>query len=110
MAREGRMSSETTIKILSIGGMFQIMCQVMHPMEAEERLDRNSGRNIEANYITQLAFKVNGSIIAELLLGKFVSSNPVVGTSVQSLNKGDVVSVNWQDISGRSGAATVTIS
>ena len=99
------MSYSTRIKILEAGKAHQIMCEIRHPMESGDRLDPNSRYKIPANYITQVVFRVNEDIRAELLLGKYVSKNPVVGTQIDDLSVGDRIHVRWQDISGNSGEA-----
>ena len=97
------MNYSTRMKITEIGGAHQILCEIRHPMESGDRLDPNSGNKIPANYITQVVFRVNEEIRAELLLGKYVSKNPVVGTQINYLSAGDRIHILWQDISGNSG-------
>lgn len=97
------MTYSTRMKITEIGDAHQIMCEIRHPMESGDRRDPNSGNRIPANYITQVVFRVNEEIRAELLLGRYVSINPVVGTQLDDLSMGDRVHVRWQDISGNSG-------
>ena len=97
------MSYSTRMKIVKIGGARQIMCEIQHPMESGDRIDPATGYRIPADYITQVVFRVNEEIRAELLLGKYVSKNPVVGTQIDGLSVGDRIHVTWQDISGNSG-------
>ena len=65
---------------------------------------------ITDSYITQVAFRVNGELIAEMLLGKHVAQHPVVGTEVASLSNGDRIEAKWQDMGGDSGNAELTVN
>jgi thiosulfate oxidation carrier complex protein SoxZ len=103
------MSFPTRLKILRDGEAHQIMCEIRHPMEPGDRNNTATGHLIPANYITQVVFRVNEEIRAEILLGKYVSRNPVVGTQIGNLAAGDQIRVSWQDIAGNSGQALGTI-
>ncbi|MGI9319704.1 MAG: thiosulfate oxidation carrier complex protein SoxZ [bacterium] len=100
------MNFSTRLKIVDAGRAHQLMCEIRHPMESGGRKDLITGRIVPANYITQVVFRVNQEIRAELLLGKYVSRNPVVGTQIGNLDKGDLIHVSWQDIAGNSGDAS----
>lgn len=102
------MNYPTRLKIVRSLDSHEIMCEIRHPMEPGDRKDPASGRIAPANYITHVVFRVNDEIRAELLLGKYVSRNPVVGTQIGGLTTGDKVRVSWQDISGNSGQALGT--
>ena len=71
-------------------GGFDVLCQIPHEMSAQ-------------NYLTQVAFRRNETIHAEVLLGRYVSADPVIGTSFGALEAGDEIVVTWQDINGGSG-------
>ncbi len=102
------MSYPTRLKIVKSGDSHQIMCEIRHPMEPGDREDSATGQMVMANYITHIVFRVNEEIRAELLLGKYVSKNPVVGTQIGGLTPGDKIRVSWQDIAGNSGQALGT--
>lgn len=98
-------SYQTTIKVIKAAHGYQVMCEILHPMQAA-RIHPLTGQKINANYITQVTFKVNHNLAGELLLGKYVAKNPVVGINIAALRQGDEIIVQWQDISGRSGRAS----
>jgi thiosulfate oxidation carrier complex protein SoxZ len=104
------MTYPARIKATKSDGGFQVMCEILHPMETGNRNYAGTSVAILANYITQVTFRKNGEIQAQLLLGKYVSSNPVVGTWFKKLKKGDEISVSWQDISGNGGQQSLIIS
>ncbi len=99
----------TRLKVIETEPGHQLMCEIRHPMEPGGRRDKATGRLLPANYITQVVFRVNEEIRAEMLLGKYVSKNPVVGTMVSKLSGGDRIIVSWQDIAGDSGQASVRV-
>lgn len=103
------MSFPTRLKIVKSGDAHQIMCEILHPMEPGDRNNTVTGHLVRANYITHVVFRVNEEIRAELLLGKYVSKNPVVGTQIGNLATGDQIRVSWQDIVGNSGQALAMI-
>lgn len=103
------MTYSTRLKVIETAPGHQLMCEIRHPMESGDRRDKATGRLLPANYITQVVFRVNEEIRAEMLLGKYVSKNPVVGTMVSKLSDGDRIIVSWQDIAGDSGQASVRI-
>ncbi len=78
------------IFIRTSGQGFDVLCRIPHEMSSER-------------YLTQVAFRRNDELHAELLLGRHVAEDPVVGTSFATLESGDQIAVSWQDIGGLSG-------
>lgn len=72
-----------------------IVCRIPHEMTEE-------------SYLTQITIRRNDEIQAQLLLGRNVSRNPVAGTCLGTLETGDTVSVDWEDIAGRTGEVSRT--
>lgn len=72
------------------GQGFDVLCRIRHEMTPDR-------------YLTQVTFRRNDQLHAEVLLGRHVSRDPVIGTSFASLEIGDEVTVAWQDISGTTG-------
>ncbi len=103
------MTYPTRIKISPMDGGFQVMCEILHPMEAGNRNYSGTSVAILANYITQVVFRKNGQIHSELLLGKNISKNPVIGTHFSKLRKGDNITVSWKDISGNEGQESLVV-
>ena len=69
---------------------YDVLCRIPYDMSAEQ-------------YLTQVAFRRNDIVHAEVLLGRYVSSDPVIGTAFSQLTEGDEIHVSWQDIDGGSG-------
>ena len=67
-----------------------VVCRIPHEMTGE-------------NYLTQVTFRRNGILLADVLLGRHVAADPVVGTHVDDLGESDEVSVTWRDITGLTG-------
>ncbi|MBX2868043.1 MAG: thiosulfate oxidation carrier complex protein SoxZ [Acidiferrobacterales bacterium] len=96
----------TRLKILPRDTGIEAHCEVLHPMYSGKHSEEGGP---SANYITQLVFRLNGSIHAEFFLGKFVSKHPVIGTFFENATSGDQIEVSWQDISGNQGQASGTV-
>ena len=88
------MSFETSLQLVEDGDGVQAFCEVRHPMG-------------DRNYLTQIAFRVNNQPRADLLLGKYLSVNPVIGTRLEGLRDGDQVEVSWRDLSGATGRQAI---
>jgi hypothetical protein len=56
-----------------------------------------------------MTFQMNGTTVAEAILGQGVSKNPLIGISVKSGKSGDKVTVQWKDNMGESGSAEAAI-
>ncbi len=78
------------IYVRAAGGGFDVVCRIPHPMSEE-------------NYLSQVTFRRNGDLHAEILLGRHVSADPAVGTRFADLAEGDTIIVSWIDIRGSSG-------
>jgi len=94
------------IKVIEDSSGFQVMCEILHPMENGRRRHPGSDKIIPQNYITQVVFRLNEVIQAEILLGQYVSANPVIGTHFSKLTRGDTIAISWQDIAGNGGSAS----
>jgi hypothetical protein len=58
------------------------------------------------NYLIQATFRRNGALQAEVLLGRYVAADPVIGTHFDSLEKADEITVRWRDLAGTTDEAS----
>ena len=86
------MSKPTRIKLQARKHGYDVLCRIF----AHDTPERD-------NTITRVTFRLNGEIQAEMLLGKYVSANPVVGAHFGKIDNGDEIFVSWQDIHGKIG-------
>ena len=81
------MQPSAKIYIHRVGEGFDVVCRIPHEMTP-------------GNYLTQVTFRRNGELYAEALLGRYVATDPVVGTHFDDLDPDDEISIGWQDLSG----------
>ncbi len=101
------MTTKIKVKAKDVG--HDILVLVKHPMETGLRTDAKTGEVVPAHYITNMAFSVNGTQVAETMLSQAVSANPLTTINLTDLKAGDVVSVSWEDNTGTSESAETTI-
>jgi len=103
------MAFVTKMKIKKGGDGHDVLCLVKHPMETGLRKDKKTGKVIPAHFIEVMAFQLNGTTVAEALLGQGVSMNPLIGINVIGAKSGDKITVSWNDNMGEAGAAEATV-
>ena len=70
-----------------------------HPMETGFRHD-DSGRLIEAHYITEVRIEVGGRAVMTARMGIGVSADPILTFRVRGIARGDRIDVAWTDNRG----------
>lgn len=88
---------DAKLKVVTVDDAVRVLCEIQHPVT-------------DANYVTQVVFRVNGDARAELLLGRNVAAHPVVGTNLPGLKAGDRIEAAWRDLRGARGSASMTWS
>lgn len=79
-----------------------------HPMETGFRHD-DSGRLVEAHYITEVRIDAGGRPVLTARMGIGVSADPILTVRFRGAVKGDRIDVTWKDNRGdaRSDSALV---
>ena len=99
----------TKIKLKKKDNGYDVLVLAKHPMETGNRKDKKTGKLIPAHYITSMNFAVNGSDVVEASLSQGISTNPLIGISLNNLKSGDKVSVKWVDTNDQSESAEATV-
>lgn len=103
------MAFATKMKVKTGADGHEVLCLVKHPMETGLRKDKKTGELVPAHYIEIMTFKLNGTTVAEAILGQGVSKNPLIGISVKGAKAGDKISVEWNDNMGEAGSAEAAV-
>ena len=103
------MAKQTRLRLKTTGSRTEVLVLVKHPMESGLRQDHRTSQRILADYIERMTFALNGSVVAEALLGPGVASDPLTGIILNEVKQGDRVTVKWTDSRGESGMAEKSI-
>ncbi|MFC1681175.1 thiosulfate oxidation carrier complex protein SoxZ [Pseudomonadota bacterium] len=104
------MAFATKMKIKAGGDGHEVLCLVKHPMETGLRKDSKTGELIPAHFIEMMTFQLNGTTVAEAIMGQGVSKDPLIGISIKGGKAGDKVTVQWKDNTGETGSAESAIT
>jgi sulfur-oxidizing protein SoxZ len=73
-----------------------IKALLAHPMESGFR--RNAaGEVAPAHYLTEISLSINGEVVAKVLTGSGVATDPLFGWRIAGVQRGDTVTVAWRD-------------
>jgi sulfur-oxidizing protein SoxZ len=97
------------MKIKPVDGGHEVLVLAQHPMETGQRKDSATGELIPAHFIKTMEFSLNGTVVAQAILGQGVSKNPLIGITLNGAKSGDTVSVSWVDNKGESDSAETTV-
>ncbi|OCL83573.1 thiosulfate oxidation carrier complex protein SoxZ [Arcobacter porcinus] len=94
------MSGTTRIKAkVDKQGICEVKALAKHDMLSYQEAERAKK---EANFITYLVAKVNGTIVYELSSSQFFSKDPFFKFSFTGAKKGDQIELTWTDLKGNS--------
>lgn len=103
------MADPMKIRANSAGGVTEVKVLMAHPMESGLRKDA-AGALIPAHFITDVTVKHGERVVLQCLWGQSVSQNPFLSFKFKGGEKGEKVSVSWQDSKGDSRTDTATIA
>lgn len=86
---------------LKVGAYVEVRMLMYHDMENGRRKDE-AGHIVPAWHITDFSVQHQGRIVLEGQFGTSVSKNPYLVFRFRGGNKGDVLSLSWQDNRGDS--------
>ncbi len=91
-------------------GVTNVKALISHPMETGLRKDKASGQIIPAHFIQDLIVTHNGEQVLHGYLGPAVSKNPFLNFKFKGANKGDALTISWNDNKGKSDSLEVKIN
>ncbi|MBV8658159.1 MAG: thiosulfate oxidation carrier complex protein SoxZ [Burkholderiales bacterium] len=94
-----------TITTRRLKDSVEIRISVQHVSEDGQRLDKKSGKAIEANFMQQVAVKIDNRLIADAFLGGDMSANPELVFKSKGVPVGALISADWLDLKGEKGRA-----
>ena len=102
------MADPMRIRATARDGMVNVKVLMSHEMETGQRKDA-SGQLVPAHYIRSVSATHQGKPVLSAQWGPAVSKNPYLEFSFKGGQKGDKVSVTWEDNKGdkRTDEATI---
>lgn len=102
------MADPMRIRAVARDGMVNVKILMSHEMETGQRKD-SSGKLVPAHYIKNVTATVGGKTVLSAELGPAVSKNPYLEFNFKGAQKGDKITVSWEDNKGdkRTDEATV---
>ena len=97
--------SNMKIKAKEENGVVKVKVQITHEMMTYNAAKK---KGIEANFITSIVVKVEDKKVFELSSSQFLSKNPILKFKFKG-KKGDELSINWVDLSGKNVIASKKI-
>lgn len=97
------MAGTIKIRAKSKKGVAQIKALITHPMNSGMGKDKKTGKNIPADFITDLTVSVNGKAVAAGMLSGAISKNPYIAVEVEAA-KGDEIVIAYTDKAGNSAS------
>lgn len=103
------MADPMRIRATARDGMVNVKVLMSHEMETGQRKDA-SGQLVPAHYIRSVSATHQGKPVLSAQWGPAVSKNPYLEFSFKGGQKGDKVSVTWEDNKGDKRTDEATIS
>lgn len=98
------MSGTTRIRAkVDKNGVCEVKALAKHDMLSYQEAERAKK---DANFITYLVAKVNGTVVYELSSSQFFSKDPFFKFSFTGAKKGDTVEITWTDLKGNSDTSS----
>jgi sulfur-oxidizing protein SoxZ len=103
------MGNPMRIRASASGDVVEVKVLMRHDMETGQRKDA-SGAVIPAHFIQKLVARCNDKVVLDALMGTSVSKDPFLSFKFKGGNKGDKVSVTWNDNKGDSRTDEVVVA
>jgi len=101
------MAKKTRIKAKLKKGVVTVKALASHAMMSY--MEAKNAKK-EANFITYVTAKVNGTLVYEVSTSQFLSKNPYMkfmfNAEAVGANKGDKIEVTWRDLKGETQTST----
>ncbi len=93
------------IKAKLKNGVVYAKAQIKHEMTSYNVAKK---RGVSANFITYIVAEVDERTVFELSCSQFLSRNPIVKFKFLA-KKGEVLTLTWRDLSGKSASESIKI-
>lgn len=97
------------VKAKAKKGATSVKLMAKHIMESGQRKDKNTGELIPALFLQQISVQHGGKTVFDANLGTAVSKNPYLAFNFEGGAKGDELTINWVENSGKSGSETAKV-
>ncbi len=103
------MADPMRIRAAARDGMVNVRVLMAHEMETGQRKD-GSGKLVPAHFIRSVTATHQGKTVLSAQWGPAVSKNPYLEFSFKGAQKGDKITVTWEDNKGEKRSDEATIS
>lgn len=103
------MARSITMKAVQGAGGVEVRALINHPMSIG-KLDKVSGKYVEAHYIEDVVVSLNGKPIVQGDWSSGVARNPYLSFRVRGAVPGDKLRLTWRDSRGASDSHEITLT
>ena len=97
------------VKAKAKGGATKVKMMAKHIMETGQRKDKKTGKLIPAKFLQEIQIMHGDRVVFQANMGTAVSKNPFIGFAFQGGAKGDALTMNWVENTGKTGTETAKI-
>ncbi|MBN1008355.1 thiosulfate oxidation carrier complex protein SoxZ [Amphritea sp. ZJ14W] len=90
-------------------GITQVKLKVRHSMEDGQRTDKKTGKSIAAKFLREIKVMHEGKPVFAANLSTAIAENPFLAFSFSGGVKGEALTINWVENTGKSGSQTAAI-
>ena len=103
------MDKKVKIRATLKDGVTTVKALMTHPMETGARKDKGTGELVPAEYIQEVAVKLNDTVVLNANWGTGISKNPYLSFKIKGGAAGDTVSLSWKDNLGATGTGETQV-
>ncbi|WP_428035524.1 thiosulfate oxidation carrier complex protein SoxZ [Amphritea sp.] len=89
--------------------MTNVKLRVKHSMENGQRKDKQTGKLVAAKFLQEIRVTHGGKAVFTANLGVGVAPDPFFSFSFSGGAKGDLLTIDWRENTGKSGSQTASI-
>ncbi|MCV6609599.1 MAG: thiosulfate oxidation carrier complex protein SoxZ [Amphritea sp.] len=97
------------VKAKAKKGATNVKMMAKHIMESGQRKDKKTGELIPAMFLQELTVQHAGKTVFAGNLGTAISKNPYIAFSFEGGAKGEELTINWVENTGKTGTETAAI-
>ncbi|GGK86071.1 thiosulfate oxidation carrier complex protein SoxZ [Amphritea balenae] len=97
------------VKAKAKGEVTNVKLMAKHIMESGQRKDKKTGELIPAMFLQEISVQHGGKTVFTANLGTAVSKNPYLAFSFAGGAKGEELTLNWVENTGKTGSETAAI-
>lgn len=97
------------VKAKAKKGMTNVKMMAKHIMESGQRKDKKTGELIPAMFLQEITVQHGGKTVFSGNLGTAVSKNPYLAFKFEGGAKGEELTINWVENTGKTGTETAAI-